>query len=247
MNARRYGWKPDVPDHRDYLFAAVVHLPGKVRTIGRDVPVEDQGSIGSCTGNATTSALEIVTRSTRQLSRLMAYYNGRELEGSTATDNGAAIRDVIKGLAKLGVCSEPRWPYLSRNVTRKPTSTAYREAKQMIPRVASYQRVSSFLHLRAALAEGLPVVFGFMVPDYFEGESVARRGWLRLPTKSDAMIGGHAVLGVGYDVTVATPYVMVRNSWGVDWGLAGYFKMDARWFTDPRRLVDDMWVIRPAT
>jgi aminopeptidase C len=59
------------------------------------------------------------------------------------------------------------------------------------------------------------------------------------------MIGGHAVVAVGYDSSVSTPYVWVRNSWGVSWGLAGHFKMDERWFFDPRRLVDDMWVIHP--
>jgi C1A family cysteine protease len=89
------------------------------------------------------------------------------------------------------------------------------------------------------------VTFGFSVPEYFEGPDVAKTGWVRFPTPADKMIGGHAVVAVGYDDTVTVPFVWVRNSWGVGWGLGGYFKMDQRWFTDTGRLTDDMWTVIP--
>lgn len=53
---RTYGWKPDVPDHRDneFVLPRAVHLPSHVDRIGLGNPIEDQGALGSCTGNATT-------------------------------------------------------------------------------------------------------------------------------------------------------------------------------------------------
>lgn len=245
---RHYAWKPDIPDHRDQAFTLQLQpglvLPGYVNRIGMANPIEDQGQLGSCTGNASTSALEIVTQSD-PLSRLMAYYNGRAIEGTTGQDAGCSIRDVIKGLTKSGVCLEAHWPYVVAKFAKKPPPPCYKQAQAIIPKVQSYSRLTSLHDVKTALASGLPVVFGFSVPDYFEGSIVAKTGWVRPPTPEDRMIGGHAVVAVGYEDRARVPFVWVRNSWGPKWGIDGYFQMDAQWFTDPRRLVDDMWVIHP--
>jgi C1A family cysteine protease len=248
--ARVLAWKPDIPDHRDFLYSPTLTAKAKARVafvtpIGLNNRIEDQGQLGSCTGNASTSALEIVTKSPNQLSRLMAYYGGRALEGTVKTDAGAYVRDVIKGLSKSGVCNEALWPYNINKFAVTPPAAAYRDALKVIPKVASYQRVTTLNDVKNAIASGLPVVFGFMVPQYFMSQAVATTGWVRLPTSSDWMIGGHCVAAVGYDERGASPFVWVRNSWGAGWGRQGYFKMDQAWFTDPRRLVDDMWVIIP--
>jgi len=36
----------------------------------------------------------------------------------------------------------------------------------------------------------------------------------------------HCVQGVGYDVTASTPYWILRNSWGTDWGEKGYIRVE---------------------
>lgn len=249
MSTRRYAWRPDVPDHRDHRFSLRVPRGGLPLAVDpfTGSRVENQGDLGSCTGHASTTALEIVTRSAIQLSRLMAYYNGRAIEGNTRSDAGCEIRDVVKGLMKYGVARESLWPYKVDRFRTKPTPKAYADAFAGLRAGMSYQRLSTLTEVQIALASGLPVIFGFTVPESFESDEVARTGWTQLPMKSEASVGGHAVVAIGYDFTRRRhpPFVWVRNSWGRAWGIEGNFMMPVEWFTDPRRLTDDMWVIRP--
>jgi C1A family cysteine protease len=57
----------------------------------------------------------------------------------------------------------------------------------------------------------------------------------------EGVVGGHAVLAVGYDDK--SERFIVRNSWGVSWGKRGYFTMPYSYLlTD--NLSDDFWTIR---
>lgn len=240
---RRYTWCPDVPDHRDIIFKLKAStLPDKVDIIGKDNPIEDQGNLGSCTGNSSTSMLEIKL-GTQGLSRLFAYYSGRLIEGTVNQDSGCQIRDVIKGLMQYGVAQETVWPYTISKFKTKPSTKAYTDAQQIIAQITAaglqYQRVTCLEDLLHSLSLGNPVTFGFSVPQSFE--NLPKSGVLAMPKKKEAMIGGHAVVAVGYDSTKS--FVWVRNSWGPNWGLNGYFKMPFKYFTDERRLVDDMWTL----
>ncbi len=58
-----YGW---VPDHRDFIYGAVRRVPARLPK-SMDLRylcslVEDQGQLGSCTGNALAGALEFLER-----------------------------------------------------------------------------------------------------------------------------------------------------------------------------------------
>lgn len=240
-------WLPDMPDHRDQPFSLVAPaaLPKFIDPLDKNDQVEDQGQIGSCTGNSSTTALEITLKTKLQYSRLMAYYNGRMIEGTTTSDAGAYIRDVVKGIQKYGVAEEPVWPYVANKFATKPTAAAYTNAKKVIPLIKSYERLSTLDNVKTALVAGLPIVFGFSVPEYFMSPEVAKTGWVRLPTAADKIVGGHAVCAVGYDERVPEPFIWVRNSWGTSWGLNGDFKLPYGWFTNTNRIVDDMWVMHP--
>jgi C1A family cysteine protease len=96
-------------------------------------------------------------------------------------------------------------------------------------------------HMKACLAEGYPFVFGFSVYTFMESEEMARHGILKMPSFDDKQLGGHAVMAVGYDD--ATSMIIVRNSWGVHWGLSGYFMMPYEYITH-KGLAADFWTIR---
>jgi C1A family cysteine protease len=54
-------------------------------------------------------------------------------------------------------------------------------------------------------------------------------------------MGGHAVMAVGYND--ASQRFLVRNSWGSDWGVGGYFTIPYAYLSDAD-LADVFWVIR---
>ena len=114
-----YGWVPDLPDARDYMYAAPLQvltgLPPKVDLRPQCPPVLDQGALGSCTANAIANAHLFDQRKQKAKqpflpSRLFIYYNERVMEGTVHSDAGAMIRDGIKSIAKQGTCAEKQWP-----------------------------------------------------------------------------------------------------------------------------------------
>jgi C1A family cysteine protease len=90
------------------------------------------------------------------------------------------------------------------------------------------------------LAQEFPFVFGFTVYSSFESQDVANTGDVPMPTFGERCLGGHAVCAVGYDDDTQT--LLVRNSWGQDWGRQGYFSLPYDYVTN-RNLADDFWVI----
>ena len=244
----RYGWVPDLPDHRDHLYSAPVELaaapPAKVDLRPHCPPVYDQGQIGSCTANAIAAAIEF-DRVKQKLagftpSRLFIYYNERVIEHTVDSDSGAQIRDGIKSVARQGDCPETEWPYVIARFKSRPPVRCYADALKY--RVVLYQRLTPGLNqLKGCLSSGYPFVFGFTVYESFESAGVARTGHASLPKAGERAIGGHAVTGVGYDD--ARQWFVVRNSWGVRWGMKGYFTLPYAYLTD-ENLATDFWTIR---
>ena len=231
MAKHSYGWVPDVPDHRDFLFAAPIvnlaALPTKV-DLRPQCPKEvyDQGQLGSCTANAIAAALEFdqmkQALKTFTASRLFIYYNERVMEGTVKSDSGAQIRDGIKSVGSLGACPETDWAYDIAKFAEKPPQPAFKDAP--LGKALQYERVPQVLsQMKGCLAAGYPFVFGFTVYESFESDAVAKSGVVPMPAPTEKVLGGHAVVAVGYDDS--TQRFIVRNSWGPGWGQNGYFEM----------------------
>ena len=244
---RSYGWIPDLPDQRDRFFAPPpppVALPAKVDLHTSCPPVYDQGQLGSCTANAIAGAIDFERQRQKMEfmnpSRLFIYYNERVIEGTANSDSGAMIRDGIKTIAAQGACPEALWPYFINKFAVKPTSHCYAEAAQH--KTIQYSRVAQDLHsMKSCLASGFPFAVGFTVYSSFEGDTVAKTGKVPMPGPKEAVLGGHAVLAVGY--SDSSQRFLLRNSWGSSWGINGYFTMPYEYLTDPN-LADDYWTIR---
>jgi len=266
VSARRpfgLGWVPDLPDHRDLAYSAPLArlraLPGSVNLRNQfPWPPYDQGPIGSCTANAIAGAIQFDRAKDHQQpdftpSRLFIYYNERAMDHSIAADAGAMIRDGIKSVAKQGACKEATWPYEpveadpqthlfpSHSPPRtKPPASAYHEALQY-KAVAYYRLQQSLAQMKGCLAEGFPFVLGFTVYDSLYDASGNPRTVLPMPSGTDNVLGGHAVLAVGYDD--AKQLFTIRNSWGPAVQDGGYFYIPYAYLTDDN-LAADFWTIR---
>lgn len=256
MNAKKLisGWVPDLPDKRDDKFEfrpQVTRLPEAI--IPSVLPKRfDQGQLGSCTGNAAAACVEELHGPKCQtLSRLFAYYNARSFEGTVKQDAGASVRNAVKGIVKYGIPTERSWPYDISKFSKKAPAAIYSAA--LARKITSYHRVTSLADAKAAVASGVPVIFGFSVYDSFEGSDIAATGNMPMPDLStEKMIGGHCVWMAGYDDK--RPYFdsknnqigvgcgIIVNSWGKSWGDKGLFYMPYPYLSD-RSLSDDFWAM----
>lgn len=241
---RILNWKPDVADQRDFLFREHFKvsktLPKSKSLKAKMSPVEDQGELGSCTANAFAGNLEylyMLKKDLFQASRLFIYYNERAAIGEVSQDSGANLRDGIKTLAKLGVCSEVIVPYIAAHFAEKPSKAAYADALKR--RIAKYVRITDLQSMKQCLADGFPFVFGIPVYESFMSDAAAKSGVIPMPAKSEKMLGGHALCMVGYDDKAGR--FLVRNSWGAGWGMQGYCTIPYQYIT---KMGDDMWTVR---
>jgi C1A family cysteine protease len=245
LTQHHYGYIPDLKDKRDHRFQILEGqvLPQQVDLRTFCPPVEDQGQLGSCTSFATGAAIR-VARKVQGLqdfvtSHLFLYYNSRA-KNQKSVDAGATIRGAIQAAGQYGDCPEPEWPYDINKFASKPPTQAYQDALK--DRAISYLRVSqSVTQMKACLAQGFPIVIGFTVYDSFESNEVAKTGMVPMPSQNESVLGGHAILVVGY--RDSDQKWIFRNSWSDQWGDKGYGYFDYKYLVD-RDLASDFWTIR---
>jgi C1A family cysteine protease len=220
---RKFGWIPDKVDSRDILYSTAYKAPREYPDVisvrVSCPPVYSQGSLSSCVGNAVAAGVDfahlIQGLGYYNPSRLFIYYNARKLEGTQDQDIGCTIRDAIKSVVQQGVCSEIDWPYIISNVNMEPTLFCYNNA--MNEQVISYQRLGYIeTEFERCLYEGYPFTIGARIFENFPMETSTGI----IPMPEGEIIGGHAMLIVGYNKLERM--FTIRNSWGENWGDGGY-------------------------
>jgi C1A family cysteine protease len=182
-------------------------------------------------------------------SHLFLYKVTRQLLGFQG-DDGAYLRDTMKALVLFGLPPENFWPYEVEKYNDDPTPFCFSFAQNY--KAIEYYRLDPpgtpkaavLKNIRAKLGAELPVMFGFSVyssmPPVGDGE-----GEIAFPTAGDSLMGGHAVLAVGYDddkkVGNETGALLIRNSWGPDWGRSGYGWLPYAYVE--AGLADDFWTM----
>ncbi|GAC1464843.1 MAG: C1 family peptidase [Ktedonobacteraceae bacterium] len=237
---RTYGWLRDLPDFRDIAYEAahIGILPTSVDLRSGCSPIMDQGELGSCTSNAATAIMwydEKKQGKTPVLgSRLFHYYNERS---NKYADTGATIRQSVKTANRYGVCPETEWTYDISKFTVQPFQSCYADAK--LEKMLTYKSVAQDLgQMQACLAAGFAFLLGFTVYSSFESDAVASNGIVPMPSNTESVLGGHAVMACGYD----SGMFYCQNSWGASWGDHGFFYIPQDYLTNPH-LAADFWMV----
>lgn len=230
-------------------------------------PIEDQGRIGSCTANAGVGLLEYFERRAHGThvngSRLFLYKTTRNLLHWSG-DTGAYLRTTMKAMALCGVCPEDYWPYsdsliVPANATvapfdQEPPAFCYALADNF--QAITYYRLDPagtplqtiLNNVKSYIAAGLPSMFGFTVYESY-GSAGGNQGKFAFPKAGERVVGGHAVVAVGYDDNLVinhpaggsstTGALLIRNSWGTGWGMGGYGWLPYEYVL--RGLANDFW------
>ena len=223
-------------------------------------PVFNQGQIGSCTANAAVGIVEYFERRAfnkyNEGSRLFVYKVTRDLM-RVKGDTGGFLRSAMGALVLCGVPDEKFWPYTDNKDTfdKEPPTFVYTVAE-------NFKAIKYFSHdslgsktkpvtllenVKTYLAAGVPSMFGFYGFPSFEQGNIP--GAIPYPGKGESSEWGHAVAAVGYDDSLeiinmqskqATKgALLIRNSWGKEWGVAGYGWLPYDYVIN--RLAFDFW------
>jgi hypothetical protein len=201
-------------------------LPRRVDLRPYCSPVEDQGKTNSCVANAIVGALELHQRKAGMppvdLSRLFLYYNARSLAKNEAKDIGSYIHHGMAAVLAFGVCEERMWPFEGAMVTTPPTDACFKNATSY--EAVQFARTPQGDAALAAVAQGLPVAFGIVLPSECY-DVAAKTGTIPPPETINVRSApsGHAMLIVGYDLDEKVYFV--RNSWGPGYGQNGFINI----------------------
>jgi C1A family cysteine protease len=261
---RGLGWHRDLQDFRDFtpdsppvksLFDRLppsAHrpeaLPAQVDLRGYFPEVYDQQSLNACSALACAGLVEYFDHrafgNSREPSGLFLHQMTRKLL-RTHDDCGAGLRLAFKAMLRFGMPPARLWPYEAEKLSFDPEAFLYSFAEsyrsllyvRLDPRNACGSTVLKIL--RAFLAAGFPIAFGFPVPS-----SVTHEQDIPYRPMLDSVRGGQAVVACGYDdkhIGSTRGALLIRNAWGKTWGEQGYGWLPYRYVEE--QLASDYWTL----
>lgn len=235
MSSYKLNYTFQKADSRDYIYQLPVQVaPILAKAATTLVPVIipfslpipkvilDQGDLGSCVSNATAQAINMQTKNTFQMSRLLHYYLGRCMDTTNQLtnldDTGLNVRQSCKIISKYGANKESVWSYNISQFANLPPLSVFQGIKYF--RKYNYVAINQdFISLSTYLkTNNSPIIFGFQVYSSFLTDQVARSGQVPLPNiQTETLEGGHCMIIIGYN---ATQFICV-NCWSSRWGAKG--------------------------
>jgi C1A family cysteine protease len=214
--------KKSKKDNRDWLKSVMPpELPKYI--IEHNIPIRNQGIIGSCLSHAVVRSVEIQLLKKRKWfiegSELYHYYMVRkEINKEYPNDSGMTVRDGCKGIQKYGSSLELVWPYNVKKFNDAPSLVSHWLSG--LTKAASYFRLNDIETIKHSISCDIPVVCGVFVDDnYYKLYNNNAEVW----TPGGKKRGGHAQICIGYDDN--KKILIIENSWGESFGKKGTFSI----------------------
>lgn len=184
----------------------------------------DQGARPTCLAFAASDAHAALRTPWQPLSCEFAFYHAQRRAGRSPS-SGATLSAMLKTLKADGQPLEADWPYLD---ALPADLDAYGPPEKLkVFRRDGEPRQDGLDEIICRLDEGRPTLVLMMISDAFylpDAEGVVRAPAGEPPDPNRR----HAVAAVGHGRVDGARAVLVRNSWGVGWGLAGH-----AWLPEP--------------
>jgi C1A family cysteine protease len=220
--------------------------------------IKNQGNLGACTAFSAVAMYEYYQNKAFGKfidgSELFVYKVTRNMLNWTG-DTGAYIRSVMGAIALFGIPPASVYQYDKRKFDHEPPAFVYSYAQNF--QAITYYRLDplgstgrqTLDNIKIQLNAGFPVIMGFTCYSSLNHPKTEETGEIPFPSKNESVIGGHAVMVVGYDDynMVTNPIdgskrrgvLIVRNSWGENWGDNGYGYIPYEYVK--RLLASDFW------
>jgi len=181
--------------------------------------VRNQGDRPTCLAFAASDSHAALRDGWEPLSCEFAFYHSQRRSGRSP-HVGATLSAMLDTLRADGQPVEPEWPYLLA-VPNDLDAWAPPENIGALYRRAGERRSKDFGEIIALLDDGRPALLLMMLSDAFyvpdlRGVVVAPMGEGPDPQRR------HAVVAVAHGIVSNERAVLVRNSWGSDWGIRGH-------------------------
>jgi hypothetical protein len=160
-----------------------------------------------------------------RLSVLYQYYFARNAAKLQTTDDvGLSVTNGMVGLMAYALVAEDVWPFDPAKINEEPPQ----DVRDQMIEFATIDVRDVWDGVDGPMrnmADNKPILFRFVGPPEMireAGKTGKMRAWGGAPP-ADRTKAGHAMVVVGYDL--ASQSLLIRNSFGADWGDGGHFTM----------------------
>ncbi len=198
-------------------------LPPSVDLTADAMPVGNQGQVGSCAAWATDYGALGYWENKQGIAggALEPMYTYSQVTGGQ--DDGSTIEGNLQIDEQQGIDTQS--DYWQGNFDYRDQPTAAEKANAANWKLTGYTDLAVVTSasstttqdsIEAALVAGDPVVIGIPVYTNFEELTSANNGYYA--GASGSLLGGHAIVALGYDSTG----LRIENSWTTSWGDSGF-------------------------